>query len=290
MRRSMPFACFIVFVLWMCGIDAVSQVKPSYQLFTKEGKVASYDKMIKELAKADVILFGELHNNALNHWLELQVAKDVAAIQPQLTLGFEMFESDNQLVLEEYLSGVIEERHFLSEAKVWDNYKQDYKPLLDFAKAKKLPVVATNIPRRYANLVYRNGIEALEKLPSEAKQYIAPLPIRVDLTLPGYNNMLSMGGHQGGVNENMPKSQAVKDATMAYFILKNKSGLFLHFHGAYHAQNFEGIYHYLKQAQPNLNVVIIHSVEQENLEKLEEANKNSGDYIICLPVDMAKSY
>src|SRR5688572_14039488 len=232
-----------VILMSMC-LCAAAQVKPAYQLFTKEGKPASYDKMINDITQADIILFGELHDNSINHWLELQVTKDVYAAVHSLTLGLEMFESDDQLVLNEYLEGTIEERHLLSEAKVWDNYKTDYKPLVDFGRTNTLKVIATNIPRRYANLVFRKGIESLSTLPAEASQWIAPLPIEIDLNLPGYKSMMAVDGHQSGGNENMAKSQAVKDATMAHFILKNNAKPFLHFHGAYHSKNFEGMYWY----------------------------------------------
>jgi uncharacterized iron-regulated protein len=284
----------LTFLLFsFCFERSFAQEKQAFKLFRKEGKSVEYQKMITELAKADVVLFGEMHDNSINHWLELQVAKDLYAINPKLTLGFEMFEADNQLVLNEYLTGVIEERHLLSEAKVWDNYKNDYKPLIEFCKAQKLNAIATNVPRRYANLVYRKGIETLATLPEEARQHIAPLPIEIDLELPGYKNMISsMGGHGGpGSGENMARSQAVKDATMAHFIIQNlKEGIFIHYHGAYHSQNFDGIYHYLKKAKPSLKVVTIHPVSQEAVDKLNDENKNTADFIIAIPTDMTKTY
>jgi uncharacterized iron-regulated protein len=195
--------------------------------------------------------------------------------------------------VDEYLNGTIEERHLLHEAKVWDNYKNDYKPLVELAKEKKLKAIATNVPRRYANLVYRKGIESLNALPTEATRYMAPLPIDIDLELPGYKNMISsMGGHGApGSGENIARSQAVKDATMAHFITKNLAeGIFIHYHGAYHSQNFEGIYWYLKKALPKLKIVTIHTASQEMIDKLEEANKNTANFIICIPADMTKTY
>ncbi len=294
-RNSSAFVkrYIILFTLLGLSLIAEAQDKPAYTLFSKDGEEISYGKMIKQLAKSDIILFGELHDNSIGHWLELQVAKDMHADQSDLTLGFEMFEADDQLVLNEYLTGVIEERHLLAEAKVWDNYKNDYKPLIEFAKKSSLKAIATNVPRRYANLVYRKGIQALESLPEEARQYIAPLPIIIDLELPGYKSMISsMGGHGApGSAENLARSQAVKDATMAYFILKNKtSGMFIHYHGAYHSQNFEGIMWYLQKARPDLKIMTIHSVEQATIDKLNEENKNTADFIICIPADMTKTY
>jgi len=279
----------VCLLLVLISTTLSAQDKAAYKIFNKEGKAVDFSKMISEAAKAEVVLFGELHDNAIDHWLELQVVKELFTSQKELTLGMEMFEADDQLVLNEFLNGTIEEKHLLSEAKVWDNYKNDYKPLVEFAKANKLAVIASNIPRRYANLVYRKGIESLSALPDEAKKWIAPLPVEIDLTLPGYKNMMSMGGsHVSG--ENMARSQAMKDATMAYFILRNRKGTFLHYHGAYHSQNYEGITWYLKKAEPTLKIVTIHSVEQSDIQKLEDANKNTADFIICIPADMTKTY
>jgi uncharacterized iron-regulated protein len=284
----------LAFLFFVCLVTiAQAQDKPAYRLFTKDGKAVDYDKMIRELAKGEVVFFGELHDNSIDHWLELQVTKDLYVLRKDLVLGFEMFEADDQVVLDEYLTGVIEERHLLAEAKVWDNYRNDYKPLIEFAKANQLRAIATNIPRRYANLVYRKGVESLSGLSAEAKQYIVPLPFEIDLELPGYKNMInSMGGHGTPQSAaNIAKSQASKDATMAYFLMKTRSNnLFLHFNGAYHSQNFEGIIWYLKKAQPALKIVTIHTVEQDSIDKLAEEHKGTADFIICIPSDMNKTY
>lgn len=283
---------FISLIIVFIISAALTDDKPAYRIFNREGKSVDYDKMLKEIRKADIVFFGELHNNSICHWLELQVTKDLYSKQQNLALAMEMFEADNQIVLDEYLNGTIEEKHLLKEAKMWENYKTDYKPLVDFAKKNKLKVIASNMPRRYANLVYRKGINALDSLPEEAKKWIAPLPIEVDLELPGYKSLMaSDNNHAGSGNpENMAKSQAVKDATMAHFILKNKKGTILHFNGAYHSKNDEGIIWYLKKANSSLKTVTIHTVEQDTIDKLEESNKNAADFIICVPNDMTKTY
>lgn len=272
--------------------------KPAYQLFRQGGAVVSYAEMIKALGQADVVLFGELHNNPICHWLEVQVMEDLYQIKKdKLVLGAEMFEADNQLILNEYLQGKITEGHLQTEAKVWDNYATDYKPLVDFAKARRIPFIATNIPRRYASLVSKSDLAALDSLATEAKQWIAPLPIPVDLSLPGYQQMLTMAGngmgHGSGMNpERMAKAQAVKDATMAHFILENRRDgqTLLHFNGAYHSDNFEGIAWYLKKQDPKLKILTITSVEQENVAKLEPDNAKTASFIITIPADMTKTY
>jgi uncharacterized iron-regulated protein len=286
----MRYPFLIFFLLLVCFAKA--QEKPAYTLFDSNGKEVRYQKMIKSIEDADVIFFGELHNDPIAHWLELEVMQSLYEKDNQLTLAMEMFEADDQIVLNEYLTGVIQESHLLSEAKVWNNYKTDYKPLIEFAKEKKLPVVASNIPRRYANLVYRKGVTAIDSLSQEAKSWIAPLPVEIDLNVACYKNMISsMAPHaSSGSAENMARSQAFKDASMAYFILKNKRGKVYHVNGAYHSQNGEGIIWYLKKTQPNLKIATIHVAEQTQIESLEETNKDAADFIICVPKNMTKTY
>ena len=98
-----------------------------------------------------------------------------------------------------------------------------------------------------------------------------------------------MGGHGG---DNLPKAQAIKDATMAYFILENRenNNLFIHYNGSYHSDNYEGINWYLKKADNNLNIVTISIVEQDNIKKFNKENKSKADYIIVVSSTMTKTY
>ena len=236
------------------GISA--QDKKAYQIFDKNGKKVTYGKLLKAAEKAQVVLFGEYHNNSVVHWLQLELTKDLAEKKP-LVLGAEMLEADNQKQLNQYLKGEINQKQLDTTARLWPNYKTDYKPLVDFAKEKNLPFIATNIPRRYASMVSKKGFEALETLTAEEKTWIAPLPIAYDENLPGYVNMMKMMGDHA--SPNMPKAQASKDATMAYFIRKNlkDNSIFIHYNGSYHSDNFEGIHWYLKNALPNLQTITI---------------------------------
>lgn len=245
--------------------------------------------MIRVLAKKDIVLFGEFHNNPIAHWLELSLAKDLSE-KRAITFGAEMFEADNQLALNDYLSGKINAKGLDSLARLWSNYKTDYAPIVNFAKEKKVAFIATNIPRRYASLVSKKGFESLDTLSALEKTWMMPLPIDYDSTLPGYVKMLSMMGGHG--SPNMPKAQATKDATMAYFILQNyKPGsLFLHFNGAFHSDNYDGINWYLKRKKPELYYGTISTVSQKNIKTLLAGNKGKADFIICVDEDMTNTY
>ena len=165
--------CFtVVAILFFQGL-LFAQQKPAYVLYNAQGKKVSYKKMIKRLAKKDIVLFGEFHNNAISHWLELSVAKDLAE-KRNLTFGAEMFEADNQQALNDYLSGKINAKGLDSLARLWSNYKTDYAPIVNFAKEKNATVVATNIQRRYASRVSKKGFGALDTLSALVKAWIDP--------------------------------------------------------------------------------------------------------------------
>jgi uncharacterized iron-regulated protein len=266
-----------------------AQDKLPYQLYSKDGKKTTYKKMLKAAADTEVVLFGEQHDNALVHWLQLELTKDLSETKP-LVLGAEMIEADNQKQLNQYLAGQIDQKAFDTLARLWNNHKTDYKPLVDFAKEKKYPFIATNIPRRYASLVYKQGLEALNTLTPEEKSYMAPLPIAYDGNLPGYKNMLAMSGGHGG--DKLPKAQAVKDAAMAHFIAQNlKPGtVFVHYNGTYHSDNYEGINWYLKKTKPAVKIITIAAVTQKNLDTLEKEYLNIADFIIVVDEDMTKTY
>jgi uncharacterized iron-regulated protein len=280
---------FLLLALVVLATTVQAQDKQGFQLYTKAGKKTTYDKLLKASANADVLFFGEQHDNSLVHWLQLELTKDLAEKKP-LVLGAEMIEADNQKQLNQYLAGQINQKAFDTLARLWPNHKTDYKPLVDFAKEKQFLFIATNVPRRYASLVYKQGFGALDKLTADEKAFIAPLPIAYDPELPGYKDMLAMASGHGG--ENLPKAQAIKDATMGYFIAKNlrPGTLFIHYNGSYHSDGFEGINWYLKKDKPNVKIVTIASVTQKDIDTLDTKFLNKADFILVVDEDVTKTY
>jgi uncharacterized iron-regulated protein len=273
---------------------AFSNGNLSYRIFKENGKPIRYQKMVKQIRDADIVLFGELHNNPISHWLELQVTKDLYELKGEsLVLGAEMFEADNQQFLTAYLKGDLSDKEFSDTTRLWKNYKTDYRPLVEFAKDNHLHFVASNIPRRYASMVFKGGFEALDSLSDEEKKWVAPHPVAYDAELPGYKGMTKMGMHMSVDKlENFPKAQAIKDATMAHFILTNlKSGQqFIHYNGAYHSNNFEGIVWYLKRANPNIKIATIYTATAEQVKKMDPKLKGRNTYTIVVREDMMKTY
>jgi uncharacterized iron-regulated protein len=292
MKKS-PFHLNFIALTFLLSLHLLRGQEPAaYLLFNHKGEKVDYEQMKKKSAENEVVFFGELHNNPISHWLQLKLTSDLFDLKDgKLILGAEMFETDDQLVMDEYLSGKINSKNFEEEAKLWDNYSTDYKPLVEFAKTKKISFKATNVPRRYANLVFRTGLEGLTEL--ARAQFLPPLPIPIDLALPTYKKMITMmGNHGSNTSDNMVKAQAIKDATMGYSISNalKPNHLFIHFNGAYHSDEKEGILWYLNKYKPNLKILTISTVEQDKIDVLDPENFNKADFILVVPEKMTKTY
>ncbi len=283
----------LLFLLVAFITFAFTSDKPAYKLFNQKGKAVKYSKMLEDIQSADIVFFGENHTDPISHWLQYELTVDLFKIKNgAIILGAEMFEADNQLIFDEYMNKLYDDKKFEAEMRLWPNYKTDYKPVVKFARKNGIKYVATNIPRRYASIVHKKGFEGLKELSDEAKKYIGPdLERLYDPNVPCYANMMNMKGMSAHVNENFPKAQAAKDATMAYFILKNleKGKLFFHFDGAYHSDNFEGIVWWINKLKPGLNIKTISVVYQKNIEKLDEENINRANYIVAVPETMTQT-
>lgn len=279
---------FFLFLFLTVSFSSFSQEKKAFVLFDKKGKITTYKRLLKASAKADIVLFGEYHNNPIAHWLQLELIKDLET-KRSLILGAEMFERDNQKELNSYLQGTINQKALDSLARLWNNYKTDYKPLVDFALNKKIPFIATNIPRKYASLVYKKGLQVLDTLPINEKQWIVSLPMKYDGTLSQYQKMRKMMAHMG---ENLPIAQAIKDATMAETILRDRreGSLFVHFNGSYHSDFYQGIYWYLQQENPHLQILTITTLTQSDLKKLNKEAYGQADFILVVDEDMTTTF
>jgi len=263
-----------------------------YKLYNSEGKEISYKELYKVVSDADVVFFGEQHNNAIAHWLQYELTKDLIEDKKgKVVLGAEMFEADNQLIIDEFLSKQITEKKFEEECRLWPNYATDYKPLMTLALENKVSFIATNIPRRYASMVHKGGFESLDGLSKEAKKYIAPLPIFYDAEQDAYKSMMTMGGMQGHANENLPKSQAIKDATMAHFINENlkSNHVFIHYNGAYHSDKYQGIVYYLNRLNKKLKVVTITTISVTDVSTISKDDQALANFIISVDENMTST-
>lgn len=291
--KHLQLTCFLLIAF---VVSAMAQDKLAYQLYKNNGKDVKYDKMIKDLAKSDMVFFGEYHSNPISHWLQLEMSKSFFEVKGEkLFFGAEMFENGNQLVIDEYLKGLYAEDKMLPElTQLWSNYKTDYKPLLEFAKENNLRFIATNIPRRYASMINKMGIDALKELSPEALDMIGPdLEKYFDPTVKAYAEMADMmGGHVPPNMLNIQTAQASKDATMAHFSLKNYNpGDFLfHFEGSYHSNYEQGIIWWINKIQPGLKIKSITTLTVSEWEEMTDEEKATiANYIIVVADSMTQT-
>ncbi|MFM7473411.1 MAG: ChaN family lipoprotein [Crocinitomicaceae bacterium] len=263
----------------------------AFIVYTSKGKKTTVNNMLNDSKKADCILFGEFHDNPITHWLQLETAKFLSGSN-SLCLGFEMFESDQQQLVDDYLSGKLNDKQFSDSCRLWPNYETDYKPLIELAKQKGIPCIASNVKRKYASLLFKKGRAALDTLSEAEKNKFASLDFKLDSTLSQYREVRKMGGHGMGIG--MMEAQAFKDATMAMHIQKYLSLNFqvLHFNGAFHSDYYQGILWYLMQNQSFLvkKKLTISTVSQEDITKLDKEHFGKADYIICVSETMTKTH
>ncbi len=279
------FICILSFT-------SFSQNKEAYVIFDAKGKKVSYQKMEKSILKKKFVFFGELHNDAIAHWLQHELL--ISLYQKHgsdLIAGSEMFERNQQNYIDLYLQGKLNEKELEDSTKMWSNFKTDYLPMLIYAKENSIPWIATNTVRKYASLVYKKGRESLDSVPEIEKTLFAPSNFPVDVTLSQYDNLLKEFTHAG---PNFVYAQAIKDATMGESIVKamKENSVFYHLNGSYHTDFYQGIMWYV-QAYGNYNLnemTSISTVNQTSLKKLDSEHLGKADFIICTPKLMTKTH
>lgn len=293
-KKLRLLVCLVCMLMATQAIAQTQSQPEAYRLYDSKGKSITYDQLIKSIAKVDVVFVGEIHNCVITHWLEQKLLESLYKVHGKsLKMGMEMFESDNQLILDEYLHGQITGERFEDEARLWPNYSTDYAGLISYAREHHIPVVATNVPRRYATAVKEHGLAYLDSLSTEAKSYMAPLPIRFqtnESVEQGFALMGVMGKNKNANPRQIAEAQAIKDATMAWRIAKNLPSKFIHFNGNFHTDNHDGIIPYLLQYKPGTTYTVVRAVRQEDISHLEEDYKGIADFYICVPEDMTTSY
>lgn len=286
---------FSIAVLLLPLLASAQDMSKHYKVYdVKKQKIVTLDDIVTDLGKANVLFFGEEHNDFTGHYLEATLFKKIADAYPgKATLTMEMFHTDVQPVINEYLKGIISEKNFIKEARAWNNYK-DYKPMIELAKLNNLDVIGGNAAARYSNAVTRSGLEILNQLPESSKQFIAPLPI--DTATGRYNDKFieTLGGHSmGGMK--VYQTQNFWDATMAWSIAKyaksNANKKIFQVNGRFHSDEKLGTLAKLKKYAPKLKILNISSFSAEDFAQPDWSKyKDLGDYIIITDPTLKKTF
>ncbi|WP_343635814.1 ChaN family lipoprotein [Fluviicola sp.] len=283
---------YLVFCLLMCS-GAYAQELEAFRIFDSKGKEVSFEKMMDKVSQNQVVLFGEFHDNPISHWLELHVllALNKQVTGSKLAVGFEMFELHQVKALNDYISNK-SYKALKDSTELWTNFKTDYKPVLDSAIARGNIPFAANVTRKYASLVFKKGLAALDTLPENQKKLMAPLPFPFDSTLTQYVELIEMGKEMHASGINFAYAQAIKDATMGHSIVQHvKNGEKVYFlNGAFHSDFHQGIMWYVQQYLPGTKVGTITTVSQKDVRKLQKEHLNRADFIVVVNETMTSTH
>ncbi len=288
-----PFlkATFILALLFSSHLVR-SQNADAFTLVNSNGKKTSFKKMTKRMNQAEVVFFGEEHNCVIAHWFTLKLLKAwTASDSLNKTFALEMFERDQQEALDSLVEGQFELKELEDHTRTWSNFETDYAPFLALALQKDLQIIAANIPRKYANLLFKQGIDSLKALPESEKKNICPLEFTVDKELSQYAQLADMAKQMGDRGKFFIEAQAIKDATMAESIVKEleKGQTVFHLNGSYHSDFQQGILWYVNFYRPNTKTITI-SILRQDSKKLPKEMRGKADFIIIVPTDFPVSY
>ena len=272
------------------------KIEEHYKIFdTRSKQIITIEQLVQNSMDADVIFFGEEHNDSAGHYLEDTIFKALhRQFGNKLALSMEMFETDNQLALNEYLENKIDESRFSKDVRLWNNYK-DYRPMIEFAKKNKIKVIAANPPRRYVTMVSRRGMRSLDSLSKEAKKFLPSLPYD---TLTGYYRekfMQVMKGSPGGDNPRVYHSQSLWDAGMSYsiyrFLRKNKGMKIFHCVGKFHVDEKLGTAAQLHMRNKKLQIMNISCFPDNSFNNpIWDQFINLADFVILTDPELKRTY
>ena len=225
-----------------------------------------YGELIEPLARYDVVFLGEQHDSSTGHALQRRVLEQLHAQRPDIVLAMEMFERDVQPTLDDYLAGRIDEAAFLAASRPWPNYASDYRPLVEFAKAHELPVIAANAPRDRAHRVVSEGLEAVAGTEFVAAEASAPRDAY-------WTKFTAEMGSHGGVSETTMAgfyaAQCLKDDTMAESIVRcfadGARPLVVHVAGSFHVEGHLGTAARVRWRRPDLRLAVVSMEARSNV-------------------------
>ena len=264
-----------------------SSYVPQRVFDTRQKAFSDFETMLADLARADAIFVGEQHDDPNTHRLELAIVEGLTRRGVSVVVALEMFERDVQAQVEGYAAGRITEEQFLKDSRPWPRYASDYRPLVEFARAHHLPIVASNVPRRIASDVSKNGMPAIDRLdggdrPLAAKEMQCP-------TSGEYYQRFgeAMGGHEGA-NNNFYFAQCVKDETMGESVAdafqKNATGrvTIVHVNGAFHSDFGEGTAESARRRMPGRRIAVVSMIPVDNLDttRPDDDDFKRADYLV----------
>ncbi len=305
-----PLVCVAVAIAVSAAAAGAQAVHPgeaappgyvANRVYDTHGKrFIDFEAMLADVTNADVLFLGEQHDDSSSHRLEAATLEGLARRRSNVVLAMEMFERDVQSSLDNYLAGRITEADFLAASRPWPRYATDYRPLVEFARAYKWPVIASDVPRRLASLVSARGLKAtLDSLSTTDRAYAARemLCPHDDYFRHFTKTMGDMPSHKGSATEESPAdkaatieriylAQCIKDETMSEsvataFTVAPPRALVVHVNGAFHSDYGLGTAERVKRRLPGKRVVVVSFVPVRNLDTPDgKSQRTLADFIV----------
>jgi len=262
---------------------------------THKKQFIDFETLAARLAAADLVFVGEQHDDPATHRMELAVLEGIGRRRDSVVVALEMFERDVQPLLDRYLSGGSPEEDLLKEGRPWKNYPTDYRPLVELARGRGWPVVASNVPRSLASLVARTGLGGLDTLPAATRAEVAEgisCP-EDDYFRKFADAMGDMAGHgpQSGPAEDpkarmkrMYQAQCIKDETMGESVARawRPGRLVVHYNGSFHSDFRLGTAARAKRRSNGATLLVVTAVPVTNLDSLKPSkeDRKRADYLL----------
>lgn len=229
--------------------ELYSQLMPGYYSSDNLQKLTHSD-ILEQMKNNQVLILGEEHDDEEGHKEKASLYHFLSKeLKPSLSM--EMFETDQQIILDEFSAGILEGKQISRETRVWNHFERDYLPMLDIAKSNKVKILGANAPRRYTRVASKGGMSALEKLPPEAMNFLPPLYLIKAFTQAEYEAKFNtiMGGHGGGMGSFF-LAQELWDTSMAHTIanhISNTGNRVVHVNGRFHSDEGMGVTYRLRK-------------------------------------------
>ncbi|MDY6990014.1 MAG: ChaN family lipoprotein [Thermodesulfobacteriota bacterium] len=253
-----------------------------HYVMDKSGYVLELESFFKEINEYDIIFIGEVHDLPECQEAELTILRGLSEREPDLVLGLEMFERDVQDALDDYLGAVIPEETFLKLSRPWPHYEEGYRPLIEFAKARQLAVIAANVPRRAAAAVAKTNQVSVDVLAGDGR--FVPDVIHYDSAeyRERFTEMVAQMTPSAPMKsrsvDGLYKAQVVKDAVMAAALEPFLGRRILFCCGRFHCDYHLGIPYQLHRNHPELKIAVLtFATLLEGLPMSERSRV--GDYI-----------
>jgi uncharacterized iron-regulated protein len=295
MRKLLWLPVVLFAICQLLGVAPMAKADGQWPLIydSAQKKWSDFATVEAALKQSQIVYVGEIHNHAWGHRLELQLLEKFFAGQHNIAVAFEMFERDVQAIMDGYIAGQTSEEFFTANSRPWGNYATDYRPLVQFAQSYRLPVLAMNVPRRYAEYAAKGKDDALWLMPALEKSFMAEqiLALEGKYKQKFYETMQNHVPPE--IIERYYRSQCLKDDTMAKsiaeFLKTHPEAGVISYTGAFHSDEYLGLVEKVRMQMPTLKRLLV-SIVPVSGESVPDPENYShlADFVLFAPESASK--